>query len=263
MRFLLGFLLLTLCMVNLGHADTWGAFNWGTGKWSPAVSINGSCGSANGTGMTAAPSTNLCSAGIASTVDGTGPWSWNCAGINGGIAAPCSAYMPAFELTAALAGTGSGSINGGISCVSGGLCSTATYPPGTIVTLIATASPLSTFDGWSGVCSNITGNCSFSMDSHKTITAIFNAAPKAHVSSKTFESLQAAYDDPSTGTSAGTSIIKLLEGEQKGAFTATGKLVTLNGGYNAAYTAVSTETTIEGGVTIRSGTIRVNRLKVR
>lgn len=56
--------------------------------------INGACGPANGQDLTAAPSGgDLCSAGSASTVAGTGPWSWTCSGANGGSDASCSATL--------------------------------------------------------------------------------------------------------------------------------------------------------------------------
>ena len=46
--------------------------------------INGACGSANGTNVSSAPTSNLCSAGSATTPTGTGPWIWTCNGGNGG-----------------------------------------------------------------------------------------------------------------------------------------------------------------------------------
>jgi hypothetical protein len=52
---------------------------------------NGACGSANGQTFATAPTANLCAAGTPSAVSGTGPWSWSCAGINGGSSASCSA----------------------------------------------------------------------------------------------------------------------------------------------------------------------------
>jgi hypothetical protein len=57
------------------------------------VAVNGACGSANGTTASAAPSTNLCSAGTSSSVAGGGPWTWSCGGSNGGTAASCSASI--------------------------------------------------------------------------------------------------------------------------------------------------------------------------
>ncbi|MFA6252597.1 MAG: hypothetical protein WCX74_04325 [Candidatus Paceibacterota bacterium] len=55
--------------------------------------INGTCGSSNGSNFSSAPTTNLCSAGTASSVSGTGPWTWTCSGINGGTTANCSANL--------------------------------------------------------------------------------------------------------------------------------------------------------------------------
>ena len=52
--------------------------------------VNGACGSSNGATLASAPTTNLCSAGTASAVTGTGPWNWTCAG-SGGTTASCSA----------------------------------------------------------------------------------------------------------------------------------------------------------------------------
>ncbi len=61
----------------------------------PPTPTNGACGSANGGTYSSAPTTNLCSAGTASSVSGSGPWSWTCAGLNGGTTASCSAQMTA------------------------------------------------------------------------------------------------------------------------------------------------------------------------
>ena len=62
----------------------------------------GSCGSANGTATSSAPATGLCGAGTASTVSGSGPWTWMCAGSSGGATANCSAGVatgPALAIT--------------------------------------------------------------------------------------------------------------------------------------------------------------------
>jgi hypothetical protein len=60
--------------------------------------INGACGSANGQSFSSAPTNNLCSVGTASSVSGSGPWTWNCQGSNGGTTASCSASSIHFEL---------------------------------------------------------------------------------------------------------------------------------------------------------------------
>ena len=53
--------------------------------------INGFCGLSNGKTFSSAPTSNLCSAGTASSVSGSGPWNWTCNGSNGGTNASCSA----------------------------------------------------------------------------------------------------------------------------------------------------------------------------
>jgi cytochrome b involved in lipid metabolism len=55
------------------------------------VAVSGACGTSNGMTVPAAPTANLCSVGVASTVSGTGPYTWTCAGSNGGATASCSA----------------------------------------------------------------------------------------------------------------------------------------------------------------------------
>jgi parallel beta-helix repeat protein len=56
-----------------------------------AWAVNGACGSASGVGASTAPTSGLCGASTASAVAGSGPWSWSCAGNNGGATASCSA----------------------------------------------------------------------------------------------------------------------------------------------------------------------------
>jgi len=55
--------------------------------------VNGACGTANGGTFAMAPNTNLCSAGIASSVTNPGSWSWTCNGLYGGTNASCSASV--------------------------------------------------------------------------------------------------------------------------------------------------------------------------
>jgi hypothetical protein len=55
------------------------------------TATQGVCGAVNGQSLGVAPTGNLCSVGVASAVSGSGPWTWNCAGGNGGATASCSA----------------------------------------------------------------------------------------------------------------------------------------------------------------------------
>ena len=61
-------------------------------SFSP-IATNGVCGVANAEILPSPPATGLCATGTASPVNGSGPWSWSCAGANGGTAANCSAQM--------------------------------------------------------------------------------------------------------------------------------------------------------------------------
>ncbi len=60
---------------------------------APPTPVNGTCGSAHGSAVTSAPGSNLCTAGTASAVSGSGPWTWSCAGTNGGTTANCTASL--------------------------------------------------------------------------------------------------------------------------------------------------------------------------
>ncbi|MFA5012936.1 MAG: hypothetical protein WC520_00010 [Candidatus Paceibacterota bacterium] len=59
------------------------------------IFTNGVCGSANGQSFTSKPTTNLCGAGTASIVSGSGPWTWFCYGSNGAATVNCSAKKTA------------------------------------------------------------------------------------------------------------------------------------------------------------------------
>lgn len=76
-----------------------------------------------------------------------------------------------YTLTVNKTGTGSGAVTGaGINC--GSNC-TENYNQGATVTLIATAAAGSTFAGWSGACTNTTGNCVVSMTAAQSVIANF------------------------------------------------------------------------------------------
>jgi len=72
----------------IANTDFW---NWtctdsggSSGTCTASKKIDAACGSANGQAFPTKPTTNLCSIGFASTVTGSGPWSWICEGTNGG-----------------------------------------------------------------------------------------------------------------------------------------------------------------------------------
>jgi hypothetical protein len=68
-----------------------------TGSTAQSTPVNGSCGPANGTNASVAPTAGLCSAGAASAVTGNGPWTWQCTGSNSGTTSMCTVLPPAPE----------------------------------------------------------------------------------------------------------------------------------------------------------------------
>ncbi|MGE4351284.1 MAG: OmpA family protein [Bdellovibrionales bacterium] len=52
---------------------------------------DGKCGTASRGGRTSIPTEDLCEKGTPSNVNGNGPWTWACSGLNGGAAAACTA----------------------------------------------------------------------------------------------------------------------------------------------------------------------------
>ena len=76
--------------------------------------VNGACGSAHATTplLTSAPSTNLCTAGTATSVaTGASAFTWSCTGTNSGTTANCSASRGYTVTASAGAGAGNGSIS--------------------------------------------------------------------------------------------------------------------------------------------------------
>jgi hypothetical protein len=83
-------------------------------------------------------------------------------------------------LTAALAGTGSGTVTSNPSGIHTGLGDNSEpYNVGTVVTLTATPTNGSTFVGWSGGGCSGTGSCVVTVNATTTVTATFNFVPTA------------------------------------------------------------------------------------
>ncbi|MFA6353838.1 MAG: peptidoglycan-binding domain-containing protein [Candidatus Paceibacterota bacterium] len=96
----------------------------------PATTITaGVCGSLNGTSIAAIPptlgATSQCSAGTASVFSGSGPWTWTCAGSNGGTTASCSVSKTG-TTTATIGQCGSSSGKNFTSVPTSNLCSAGT-----------------------------------------------------------------------------------------------------------------------------------------
>src|SRR6516165_2026951 len=74
---------------------------------------NGQCGSASGVAVSQAPTSNLCSAGSATSVSSSGPWTWSCTGSNGGSTASCAAPLQQSSGGGGGSGSGGGGTGGG------------------------------------------------------------------------------------------------------------------------------------------------------
>ena len=79
-------------------------------------------------------------------------------------------------LTVTPAGDGSGMVTSTPAAIDCGATCTATFVEGTTVALAATATPGSTFEGWSGACSG-TGACNLAMTAPRAVTARFSRMP--------------------------------------------------------------------------------------
>lgn len=82
----------------------------GTGSGQDALfttALNGACGGSNGQTLLSAPGAGLCGAGTASSVSGSGPWTWTCSGLYGGTNAGCGANIQTYTVSL-VAGAGGG-----------------------------------------------------------------------------------------------------------------------------------------------------------
>ncbi len=139
--------------------------------------VNGVCGSSNNTTLSSAPTTNLCSSGTASTVAGSGPWTWSCAGSNGGTTASCSAQRAGTtNYTLSVSKGGNGTVMSSPTGINCGTTCTANFNSGTVVNLTATPASGNTFSGWSGACSG-TGICTVTMSAARSVGATFALVP--------------------------------------------------------------------------------------
>lgn len=88
-----------------------------------------------------------------------------------------------YYLSVEKGGTGSGTVDGGIPganpTIHCGVTCSAPYLSGTLVTLNATANTGSVFSGWSGACTGTDNVCTVTMNSIKSVAAMFNLASSA------------------------------------------------------------------------------------
>ena len=151
--------------IDITNIVTWGSDAPQIALFSSAgvVTTNTDCGTAN-ISASFYDSPNLVSSNSATiTVDGP-------------AADGCTPAGPQPILTVDFAGTGTGTITGGISCSSPSSCSEQ-FTTGATVSLTATPNAGQTFEGWSGCTSTSGANssvCSVTLEISTTVTATFN-----------------------------------------------------------------------------------------
>lgn len=156
---------------------------------------------------------------------------------------------------------GSGSVNSdaNVNC-SGNLCIKG-FPTDTVVTLMPTPGTSSVFAGWSGDCTNTSGNCVLTMTTDKNVKATFQLTPPVCINypSSCYQTLQDAYDNAADG-----AVIRLKTGTLTGTLLAARSIkVTVEGGYDAGYATIMGETAIDGSVKVRSGKVNMRKVLVK
>ncbi len=156
---------------------------------------------------------------------------------------------------------GSGTVNSdaNINC-SGSLCIKG-FPTDTVVTLMPTPGTSSIFAGWSGDCTNTSGNCVLTMTTDKNVKATFQLTPPVCINypSSCYQTLQDAYDNATDG-----AVIRLKTGALTGTLLAARSITaTVEGGYDAGYATMTGETAIDGYVTVRSGKVNMRKVLVK
>ncbi len=201
---------------------------------------NGACGSSNGADLTAAPSTNLCSAGTASAVSGSGPWAWTCTGANNGTNASCTASL----LTNGVCGSNNGA--------------NLTAAPTFNLCSAGTASAVSGSGPWTWTCAGAndgtTANCTATSSACANLpVAIANSTPAY------YPLLQNAYDAALSGDT-----IESQAGTITGDLNCNSNIsVVLQGGYNCGYSTISSYSVINGTLTISGGPVTVDYIKIK
>ncbi|WP_420836704.1 InlB B-repeat-containing protein, partial [Calidithermus terrae] len=111
--------------------------------------------------------------------------------------------LPAFALTVAKAGAGSGTVTSSPAGINCGPACAASFPGGTPVVLSAQPAAGSTFTGWGGACAG-TGACTVEMTAPRGVTANFGVAPPELKLQVRFP--DSRYVDPDGYSAAGATI---------------------------------------------------------
>jgi hypothetical protein len=159
---------------------------------------------------------------------------------------------------------GNGQVNGSAACTSG-TC-TSSQPSDALITLTATATGQSVFEGWTGDCFTTADTCLITMDAAKSVTAFFSVKLAFRVDGAYFDNLQDAYREAKDG-----SVIKVLAGTWPSTTHTTeymtawqSKTVTIEGGYDPTFTSNTGESsTAVGRTNLNAGKVIMKQFKLK
>lgn len=166
------------------------------------------------------------------------------------------------------AGSGSGSVTGTdsngqqvVSCASG-TCTTLIHTNDT-VTLTPSPNGYSIFKGWSGDCQNLTGNCQVTLDQARNVTATFEAQYLFKIEGGQYRDLlQDAYNITPDGSKV-MAQAGVVPAETLALSAGNANTVYLIGGYDSNFVNNSLDTVIQGKVSVSSGKLIVNKIKIK
>ena len=174
----------------------------------------------------------------------------------------------AFTFNVTIAGNGSGSVNsspsGVISCTfppMEGTCSSL-LGPASQLTLVATRSGDSVFNGWGDSCAACSGTlCQITMDGDKSCSATFATLPPVRIAGSTpvyYGNLQEAFDAAPNGATVEARAISILENL---IIKGSGR-IRFKGGYDGSFTSQSGYSNLKGKLTIRTAAVIADHLRI-
>jgi phospholipase C len=159
----------------------------GTVTSSPAgISCPGTCSAAFAPSsqitLTATPGNSYTFAGWGGNCSGTSTCTVTLSGSES-VTATFNGVVAGNTLTVSFAGAGSGAVTStpaGINCSATSTACSATFAPGTQVTLAASPVTTNTFAGWSGACTGTT-TCSLTLTATGSVTATFGGSIQTNI----------------------------------------------------------------------------------
>ena len=172
---------------------------------------------------------------------------------------------PAYPLSLSFAGSGGGSVHGGVSCLSGTSCAPLEFAEHAVVTLLASPDADSVFVGWSGDCgaagSAVTGSaCSLAMDGPKTAISTFSAVAPLRVGGEPYTLLSSAY---AAAADKGVIQARAVVFDDGDLVLHRAVSVFFRGGLDTSFSTPAGETVVKGKLLIQQGTLRAVGLVLR